>query len=74
MATQAPRELCYIPRQQLSPTLLPPMRDETYGQIRQEADQDRKAIVQCNADKAIVLQILEKQNQQRKASESGSNH
>ena len=50
------------------------MRDETYGQIRQEADQDRKAIVQCNADKAIVLQILEKQNQQRKASESGSNH
>lgn len=68
-----PPEVCFIPQAKLQPTPLPPLQDETYGQLRQEADQDRKQLLSCNSDKSIALQILEKQNQQRKASAAGSN-
>lgn len=67
-----PPEVCFIPRTQLQPTPLPPLQDETYGQLRQEADETRRALDKANSDKAIALQLLEKQNQQRRASESGS--
>lgn len=67
-----PPEVCFIPRAQLQPTPVPPLQDETYGQLRQEADETRKALDKANSDKAIALQLLEKQNQQRRASESGS--
>lgn len=68
----SPESSCFIPRQQLQPTPVPPLQDETYGQVRQEADQDRSGLLSCNQDKASVLQLLEKQNLQRKASGTGS--
>lgn len=67
-----PPEVCFIPRAQLQATPAPPFQDETYGQLRQEADETRKALERSNSDKAIALQLLEKQNQQRK-SEAVSN-
>jgi len=72
LSAPGPREACFIPRAQLNPTPVPPLKDETYGQVRQEADADRKMLLQCNSEKSTALQVLEKQNQQRKASETES--
>lgn len=67
-----PPEACFIPRTQLEPTPVPPLQDETYGDLRKEANETRKALEKANSDKAIALQLLEKQNQQRRAPENGS--
>lgn len=72
LSAPQPPEVCYIPRAQLQPTAPPSLQDETYGDLRREADSDRKALGVCNSDKSIALQLLEKQNLQRKASETAS--
>lgn len=61
----APREQCFVPTAELRATEVPPLQDETYGQIRREADQLRQALIECNRTKQDALRLLTLQNQQR---------
>lgn len=53
--------VCHMRPEWLQPTPLPPLQDQTVGQLLEESRQLREALIACNADKTKAKLLTEKQ-------------
>lgn len=66
-AAPAPRQVpvtqyvCFMRPEWLQPTPVPPLKDQTVGQLIEETQQVREALASCNADKQSARLLIDKQ-------------